>query len=620
MLSYLRKHSKTWFTRLIFGMIIFVFVLWGGSSYMAREANMLAKVDRHIITIEQFEKNYQKAYDALQERFGGSLSPEMLKAFNLKQAVLDDMIDEYVVDQEAARLNISVSDEDLKQAIQAEPAFKTGGSFDGQRYSQILQNAGLTPVEFEARERRQMLMNRLASVVTSGVIITKPEIEAYFHAGSDVFELNFIKLDPAQFVSKVTLKPGELETYFDASRELYKVLPKTTIEYVVFKNADAATKLNVSDADAKTYYDANIERYTTKASAHVRQIMIKIPAGADQAAIKAKQTEAERIFKLAQAGDFAAVAKQYSQDEASAAKGGDLGMIARNSLPDGLGAVVFAMQPGQVKQPVRSSQAFHIFKLESKQDEVIKPFDSLKAQITSEIKIEKAREVCRKQAEDGFNSLYMQASPDLKGFAAKAGLPLQTAGPFFASERPAVLGADKLVPASFTFQPGQMGDMIESPEGYVIYKVTARVPARLPELKEVQARVEQDLKRFRAVALARQEAERLAKLPVASLNAMAPQTTGGFKRSTWNVPNLDGFGKVKDEFDQLGTPRVYEKAGQLAVVWLKGKQSADFSKLTEQEQFSLKRSLLGMKQQQTLKAFVSEARKHHKIVIHKDKF
>ena len=103
MLSYLRKHSKTWFTRLIFGMIIFVFVLWGGSSYMAREANMLAKVDRHIITIEQFEKNYQKAYDALQERFGGSLSPEMLKAFNLKQAVLDDMIDEYVVDQEAAR-------------------------------------------------------------------------------------------------------------------------------------------------------------------------------------------------------------------------------------------------------------------------------------------------------------------------------------------------------------------------------------------------------------------------------------------------------------------------------------------------------------------------------------
>ena len=321
MLSYLRKHSKTWFTRLIFGMIIFVFVLWGGSSYMAREANMLAKVDRHIITIEQFEKNYQKAYDALQERFGGSLSPEMLKAFNLKQAVLDDMIDEYVVDQEAARLNISVSDEDLKQAIQAEPAFKTGGSFDGQRYSQILQNAGLTPVEFEARERRQMLMNRLASVVTSGVIITKPEIEAYFHAGSDVFELNFIKLDPAQFVNKVTLKPGELETYFDASRERYKVLPKTTIEYVVFKNADAAAKLNVSDAEAKTYYDANIERYTTKASAHVRQIMIKIPAGADQDAIKAKQTEAERIFKLAQAGDFAAVAKQYSQDEASAAKG-----------------------------------------------------------------------------------------------------------------------------------------------------------------------------------------------------------------------------------------------------------------------------------------------------------
>jgi len=619
MLSYMRKHSKTWFTRLVFGMIIAVFVLWGGSTYMAREANMLAKVDGRIITIEQFERNYEKAFASLQERFGGVLTPEMVKTLNLRQNVLDDMINMEVLEQEAERMDVRVTDEELRQAIQSEPAFKTAGQFDVQRYNQILNNAGLTPVDFEDRQRSQMLMDRLAGVVTAGVVVTAPELEAYYRANNDVFELNYLKLSPEQFVAKVSLKPGELETYFDANRERYKVLPKTAIEYVEIKTSAIAAGLNIADGEARAYYDAKIERYTTKASARVSQILVRIPEGADAAVLKAKQAEAERLYKLAASGDFAAVAKQSSEDPSSAPKGGDLGLIGKTSLPDGLGSVVFAMQPGQVKGPVRSSQAFHIFKLASKQDEVVKPFETVKAEVVSSLKLEKAREMSRTQAEESFNKLYEQASPDLKTLVQTAGLTLQTAGPYLASERPAVPAPEKLVPASFTFQPGQLGDLLETSDGYVIYKVVSRVPARLPELKEVKSQVEQDIRRVKATTLARQEAERLAKLPLASLNGLSPQTTGGFKRSSWSVPTLTGFDKIKDELDQLATPHIYDKAGELAVVWLKSKQVADYAKLAVADRQNLSQSLLNQKRQEAFKAFVQSARASYEVVINKDR-
>ncbi|OPZ60737.1 MAG: periplasmic folding chaperone [Deltaproteobacteria bacterium ADurb.Bin510] len=277
------------------------------------------------------------------------------------------------------------------------------------------------------------------------------------------------------------------------------------------------------------------------------------------------------------------------------------------------------MQPGQVKGPVRSSQAFHIFKLVSKQAEVVKPFETVKAEVAASLKLEQAREMSRALAEESFNKLYEQATPDIKALALKAGLTVQTAGPYLASERPAVPAPEKLVPASFTFQPGQLGDLLETPDGYVIYKVTGRVPARLPELKEVQAQVEQDLRRVKAVTLARQEAERLAKLPLASLNALNPQTTGGFKRSSWTVPTLTGYAKVKDELDLLGQPRIYDKAGELVVVWLKGKQVADYAKLDAAGRQSLEQSLLAQKRQEAFRAFVQDARGRHKIVINKER-
>jgi hypothetical protein len=94
MLTYFRKHSKGWLAYTAFGAIIVVFVLWGGSSYLSREASMVAKVNRHIISIEQFSKAYTDQLKMYQDRFGDALTPEMIKKLDLKKTVLDQVIDD----------------------------------------------------------------------------------------------------------------------------------------------------------------------------------------------------------------------------------------------------------------------------------------------------------------------------------------------------------------------------------------------------------------------------------------------------------------------------------------------------------------------------------------------
>lgn len=93
MLTYMRNRSQKWVKIIVFGIIIFVFVLWGGSSYWGSEANKIAKVDRHIITTTQYSKAYQDALKRYQNKYGEALTPDMIKQFKLKETVLEEMID-----------------------------------------------------------------------------------------------------------------------------------------------------------------------------------------------------------------------------------------------------------------------------------------------------------------------------------------------------------------------------------------------------------------------------------------------------------------------------------------------------------------------------------------------
>jgi peptidyl-prolyl cis-trans isomerase SurA len=147
-------------------------------------------------------------------------------------------------------------------------------------------------------------------------------------------------------------------------------------------NIAVGSKINVGDSEVQSYYD----RHMKAANVQVRasHIFIAIPDDADNATVLEREKLAKSLLARAQKGeDFAKLAREYSQDAATRADGGDLGFIGRDILPKPIEELLFSMKIGEVRGPVRADRGFHVIKLVDKRTKAPKPF----AEVQDEIRI-----------------------------------------------------------------------------------------------------------------------------------------------------------------------------------------------------------------------------------------
>ncbi|HNQ85552.1 MAG TPA: SurA N-terminal domain-containing protein [Deltaproteobacteria bacterium] len=624
MLTYLRKHSKGWLAYTAFGAIIVVFVLWGGSSYISREANKVAKIDRTIITTEQYSKAYTDTLKRYQTQFGQALTPEMINRLNLREQVLDELIDQYIIEADAAKMGIGVKDADLQMFISQVPAFQRDGKFDEATYRRYLEYERITPAEFEQRARRDFVKQLFKEVLTENVIVAPQEIEAAFHQISDTYELHYLTVDSATFSGDVQVSQEQVQGFFDANKERYRIPPRITIAAIDFPVTRYLGSTEVTTEEAMDYYDGHKGEFSEPAQVHLRHILIKVPEGADAASLTKKQELAAQIIKEAKDGkDFASLAASYSEDEATAGKGGDMGMLPLNSFHPELGKIVESMKPGDVNGPVMTADGIQIIKLEGKEDAKAIPFDKVAASVVDMLKMQRARIVAHDEAEKAFMEFYEQDKLDLEGYAAKQGMEVRRIGPFSENEKAGIAMSQETVKKAFTFSAGELGEVIETPGGYAVYQVVKKDLSRIPDLEEVVDVVTADAKAQTALERAKEHAQKLATAPMNELVSSNPSSTGKFTRSASAVPKLSMLPKLMDEVDSLGTPKVYESDGRVFIVWIKSKDTVDIRSLDKDQAEGLRKGLLARKKELVLQDYLEQARDEkkgwHDVVIERER-
>lgn len=620
MLTYMRKHSRSWFIKLIFGAIIITFVAWGGSSYLAKEQNKVAKIDKHIITVQQYSKAYSNTVKAYQQQYGAMFTPEMIKMLKLNEKVLDELINSYILEQEAKRIGLTITDADLQEAIQSVPAFLANGAFDMDRYKGLLEQFELTPQQFEDQQRQQMIRERLYALITENVFVSKDETDATYHERQDDYDLNYITVAPEQFAPGVVVTENEISAWYESHKESYKVPPKTTIAYIVFDAARYMGKVTVTTDEAREYFDNHRAEYATAPKVRARQILIKLPFDADEKVYATKEQEAKQVLEQAKAApDFGALAKKLSQDPQGAALGGDLGLLEKDRLPEGLRDVLFAMKPGDIRGPIRTSAGLAIVKLEEKQDAKERAFEEVMGLITQTLMERKAKDMVYKEANKAFSTVYEQPKMDLAGYAKQTGMMLSTFGPFAENEQLAIPMGAKIAKDAFSRPVGDLGDLVETDKGFILYKVIDRTQSRIPELKEVRPRVVTDLTADKSKVAAKKRAQEIAAWTPDQRATLSPEATGSFKRSAWSIPKLGMNPQIKKDLDALTKPKVYEVQGKVAVVWLKQLIKADPSKLSPQETKTIQDELQRRKKQLVFETFLKEAKARHSIVIDRNK-
>lgn len=512
MLDRMRRHTS--WLKWSLALVVLAFIAFYIPDFLtpttgAAPNDVVARVGDQTVTAGAFRRAYQNQVQAYRSAYGGNINDQLLRQMGLDQQILRQLIDERAAVAEARRLGLTVSDAEVAQRIYAIPAFQQNGQFAGEAlYTQVLasQRPPLSKSEFEAGLRNSLLVDKLRTALTEWVSVTDEAVEAEFRRRNEKVKAALVVFSADAMRDQVELDDEALAAYFEEHKEDYRVPEKRKIRYLLVDVEALRSKITVPPAEVERSYRENEDQYTTPAQVRASHILLETK-GQEEDAVRA---EAEALLaQIREGADFAALAKKHSDDEVSAAQGGDLDYFGRGRMVPEFEQVAFELEPGQISDVVKSPFGFHIIKVIDRKPETIRPLTEVRQQIQDQLAYERAQA----QAETLAATLgrELETAADLDAVAAKHGLTVEETG-FFAKDEPiAGLGpAPAVTGGAFELEQGAVGGPERVARGLVFFTTAGSQESKLPELADVKDQVRDDAVQERARELAEERAVELA--------------------------------------------------------------------------------------------------------------
>jgi peptidyl-prolyl cis-trans isomerase D len=627
MLDFLRKRKRSWIITFLLGLIIVVFIaFYGGSKYQDRGTPDVAEVNGEVISQREFALQYQKTLERYRELLKGSLTPEMLKSLNLKNAVLEEMIKNRLVLREAQTLGLTTSDDELMDAIGQVREFQVAGRFNKERYLQLLRANRLTPAEFEEEQRDQLTIQRLYGVILDSTRITEAEVRERYRFEQEKINLQYVRLQVSDAVPEVKLSEDDIKQFYDRNKEMLKEPLKLQVEYLSYPFDRFAAGAQVGEKEIEDYYQANRDsKFRKPKELKLRYVSIRVPPDADAKQLEDARTRANRVVADARAGkDFAQLAKQYS-DDPSAAKGGDLGWSTQGQLPPQL-AKVFNMSKGEVSDVIETAGRLQVVKIEDSREEKTATLKDLTPEITRSLKTEKGKREAAKVADrDREKTL---SGNDLAKVAQESGVAVNVT-PWFSNGQvlPEIGQNQEFYTNAFALSSKDVSPVVEGNSAYYLLKIKERKEPVVPPLETVRPNIEKGLKDSKAYEIVVQKAtglldqlkmeKDLAKL--AAQNGLKVEETGWFLRTAPQLPKIGELPELRSgvtlSAEKPIADKVFTQKDVVYILAFKGNQGADMERF-ESEKEALVKQALAEQRQQVLQKFIEGLKSKAKIQIH----
>jgi len=477
--------------------------------------DVLAQVGDREITVGDFRTVFLRQLQSYQAQSGGEITAEILRSMGLDRQILQQMIDEHAALQEAERLGVTVSDAEVRDRIVSFPAFQRNGQFVGEpAYAQTLraQSPPTTPAQFEEDIRRSLMLERLQAAVTDWITVTDEDLRREHVRRSEKLRLSAISFRADDFREGIEATDADVAAQFEQNATDYTVPEKRRLRFVLIDVAALKASFTPSDAEVQSYYDYNTDRYTEPVTLRASHILLRTE-GKDPAEV---QTQAEAIVAEARGGaDFAELARQYSEDEGTKEIGGDLGPISPGQMVPEFEGAAYALDQGEISDPVSSMFGVHIIKATEKTGGTSQPLDDVRESIVELLKQESADERAGAYAQAMADEITTAAEPPtaMDAAARQRGFEPQETG--FVSPGEPILGlgfSSEVTAVAFQLPQGQVAGPIQTLTGPAFVTVIGIQAPFVPPLEEVEARVRDDVIRKKAFAAAQERAAEVATL------------------------------------------------------------------------------------------------------------
>ena len=445
--------------------------------------------DRTVVaSIGKDELTSQQVSRVIQNMTRSRQLPSELLAIYVPQ-IVQQMITDRAMAYEANRLGMRVSSDETENAIlDSLPAeIVKGGKVDAATLNAVLQQQGVTMADLKDDTSRQLVINRLRQIVSEGVVVSPREIADEFHRKNDKIRIDYALLAPAKYQSEAEPTDAEIQAYYDAHKASFQTPEKRSLAVIVLDGSKIAHP-NPTEVELRREYAANLDKYRTPERVQASHILIKSDASND-AAMKAK---AEAILKQIQAGgDFAKLAKENSQDTASAAQGGELGWIVRGQTVPEFEKSAFSLQPGQTSGLVKTSYGYHIIRVEIHEQAHLQPFEAERGPLFADFMNQAGAKGMEKLADQAVAELHKDPLHPEKA-AEALGTTVIRVDNFQAGDPIPGLGVSKeLSDAVAPLRKGEMtaGPVVLPGNKVVVASVTDYQPAHQASLEEAKADV-----------------------------------------------------------------------------------------------------------------------------------
>ncbi len=625
LLSLMRKHAKSYLIKVLIAIIAVVFIFYFGYSFRSREGVKVASVNGEPITSTEYQKAYKDLLESLRRQYRDMWSENLIEAFDLKRQALQQLIDQRLITQEARRLGLDVTEDEIRSEIMSYPAFQFQGRFHEGRYRAVLDQNRMTPEDFERTVAQALLKDKADQFLTAFQPVTDHEVREYYRYLNLQTKVQYVAFDPADFREGIRLEPAEVEEYFENRKEEYRIPDKISVKYIKIEPSTFFDQIKISEEQLKAYYQENIERYKEKKRVKAKHILFRLDQKAtEEEEAKVKQKALEVLNKAKKGEDFSELAKTYSEGP-SKDQGGDVGYFSRGEMVEGFEEAAFKLEEGEISDLVRTGFGYHIIKVEDIQEARTRPFEEVRGEIAEHLTSVRASDIAHEEALSLMDQMPYEV--DLKEHAGSHGLLVHDTGLFSRGEEIPGLGeSDKLEEVLFNLERGAVSDVIEFNDSFFIFQVDETRPSHLPQLAGVREEVREDLLSERAREKARAKAQEVLERlrqggdweAVVGEQGLSPQTTDFFKRNQavpglGNNPVLQEAAFRLDEDDPY-PEEVFETESGVVIMRWAGSRDIDEESLAEEKEDYLS-SIREMKHRVLFEAWLRELRERAEIRI-----
>src|SRR5271168_5304351 len=411
------------------------------------------------------------------------------------------LVQRAILKHEADRMNLQVSDEDLRRELQTGPfaqyLFPNGNYIGDSAYIDFVQRAFGNPLsraEFESQVKSDRELNRLQALITGGVSVSDNAVrEAYKTDGTKV-KFDYVVVSADDVRKGINPSDADLQSFFKSNAARYaSAMPETRkIQYFSFDASNLpGGKPQVSDAEVQAYYSAHQDQYQVEEQVKTRHILIAVPAGSDAKVDSAAKAKAQDLLKQIRGGaNFADLASKNSDDPGSKTQGGELPMYPTSGLDPAYAKAAMALNPGQTSDVVRSQFGYHIIQTEQKDPAHLKPVAEVKAEIVPVLEQQRAG-----AAEQTFASA-LAADAKKNGMdkaAAAKGLHVVTTD-YVAKDGviPGLSDGSALLAQAFSEVKGADPAPVSTGDGFAVFTVADIKPAHAPDFATYKAHILED--------------------------------------------------------------------------------------------------------------------------------